>query len=131
MLPRSVRLTKEQFNSVMEKGRAYHSTLFMLRVVPASSPAVSPESVSGNVGKRTPLVTPTHIAASIPSKVSKKAVDRNRMRRKIYEAIKPFYKIVAPNHYVVVFGKSTALTVTQSQLEKDVRDIFVKAGLLR
>jgi ribonuclease P protein component len=110
MLPRSDRLSVEQFNTVMEKGRVINSSLFLLRTI--------------SVDER------TRISAVVPKKVAKTATARNYLRRKMYEAIKPFISEVAKNTHTIVFAKTGAGTVEFADLAKEIKNSFVKAKLL-
>lgn len=110
MLPRSQRLSVQQFDFVMEKGRAYHSTLFLLRVKKVGSS--------------------TRVSATVPNKVAKKATDRNYLRRKMYESIRLIYGNIVAGQHIIVFAKSAAVAASFEQLNKEMCSIFVKAGLL-
>jgi ribonuclease P protein component len=98
----------------MEKGRVCHSPLFLLRVRIIA-----------------PIEMQTRIATVVPVKVAKKAVLRNRLRRVMYEAIHPMYVNVKAGQHVIVFAKAAALKATFAEIEKEMKEIFVKAGLLR
>ena len=111
MLPRSQRLSTEQFNQVMKLERAYHSPLFLVRIA----------DVTGS----------TRVSAAVPVKVAKLAVIRNKFRKKIYEAVHPFMERIVQDRFVVIITKNTILTVTQKVIEKEIEDVFVKAKLLR
>ncbi len=100
----------------MEKGRAFHSTLFSLRT--CAMPTTEKDQ-------------PTRIAAVVPNKVGKKAVERTRMRRKMYEVVRVFVPNLKPNQLVIVFAKSPALVSATDLLKKEMKEIFVKAGLMR
>ncbi|MFA6315494.1 MAG: ribonuclease P protein component [Candidatus Paceibacterota bacterium] len=113
MLPRSQRLSVPQFNVVMKTGRVTHSSFFILR-------AYRDNGIEGS-----------RIAAVVPVKVAKTAVLRNRFRRKIYEAIGPLYPALLTNIHGIVFAKSDLLKAKTVDLEKDIRDLFVKGGLLK
>ena len=71
------------------------------------------------------------ISAVAPQKIFKKANQRNRVRRQIYEAIKPIYASIDSHVYAVVFAKSGVAEADFNVLEKDLNDIFVKAGILK
>jgi ribonuclease P protein component len=97
----------------MAKGKIAHSPLFTVRVMPAT----------GTIG--------LHIAAVAPQKAFKTAVARNRMKRVIYAAAAPF-TISTDKHLIVgIFAKATAIKATSAEVSKDIRDIFVKAGIVR
>ncbi len=110
MLPSSQRLSVGQFNSVMEKGRAYHSSLFLMRVGQSD-------------GK-------PRVSSVIPVKVAKKASMRNKYRRLIYDAVGPVFFRIKAEYHIVIFAKNTILKSTPDQLSKEILEIFVKAGLL-
>ena len=99
---------------VMQKGRAVHSTLFLLRVVD------SPDPGSKSV-----------ISAVAPSKIAKTAVLRNSTRRKMYEAIKDHVPLFKHGQLAVILAKQTALTVSVQEMKTDMKPLFVKAGLLK
>jgi len=112
MLSRSQRLSTKQFNVVMEKGRVAHSPLFLARILPLAG-------------------EPTRIAAVVPNKVSKTAAGRNSLRRKIYEAIRPFYPGMVSGFHLILFAKNTALNRSVAEIKADLQKFFVKAALLR
>ena len=111
MLPRSQRLSTEQFNHAMKIGRVYHSSLFLVRVVPVDEH--------------------TRVSATISSKIAKTAVLRNRIRRKIYEAVHLFMPTLAPGYHVAMIAKAPIFEATQKTIEISTKEVFVKAGLLR
>lgn len=96
----------------MEKGRVYHSSLFLLRVV------------TKDEGK-------ARFAAVAPVKIAKKATERNRIKRLIYEAISSLYKSLNQPVWVVVIAKVPALTAGLPIFSQEMKEIFVKARLLK
>ena len=112
MLPRSQRLSVEQFNQVMEKGRITHSPLFIVRSVTV------PDDDTG-------------VSAVAPQKIFKKATQRTKLRRQIYEAIQPIFDLIKPHTHAVVFAKNVTDKAEFESLEKEIKEIFVKAGLLK
>lgn len=111
MLPRSQRLSTEQLDSVMEKGRVTHSSLFLVRVL------------GGQKDIR--------IAAIASKKIAKTAVARNLIRRKTYNAVKTIKSKINPGLHIALFAKSVINTKKVTEIETDVQNLFVKAGLLR
>lgn len=73
----------------------------------------------------------TRIAAVTPQKVSKTAVVRNKVRRKTYEAVRSIKPSIIQGVHVAVFAKPAVLNATQVAIAADIKDLFVKAGLLR
>ena len=113
MLPSSQRLSVEQFNSVMEKGRVSHSSVFLMRSLKDAS-----------FGK-------PKISVVVPQKIAKTAVSRNRYRRKMYEAVQVIYPSLSDGFRAIVFAKSTILDLEFAVIAKEMKEIFVKSGLLK
>lgn len=111
MLPRSQRLSVEQFNSIIEKGRVAHSSLFLMRFV---------KDQAG-----------TRIAAAAPKKTAKTAVLRNKIKRQTYEAVGTLVENIVPGVHLVLLAKPTIITAKQTDIVGDLKTLFVKAGLLR
>lgn len=111
MLPSSQRLSVEQFNDVMKRGKVSHSPLFIIRTV----------KVDGK----------TAISAVAPQKIAKKAVERNKIRRIMYETIMPLMKSVVTGYNIVIIAKDTAVNAKFNDLLDGMKEIFVKAGLLK
>lgn len=95
----------------MEKGRAVHSPLFVMRW----------------------LKTEDHsrVSAVVPKKVLKTAAARNNLRRRMYESLKPFMELLLPGTHAIVFAKAGADEKEFAGLADETRNIFVKAGLLK
>lgn len=95
----------------MAKGKVSHSLFFLLRTL--------------IVGK------PTRVSVVVPQKIGKTAVIRNKLRRKVYEAVRPLFSLVAPDVYIIIFAKSSALSASFAELQREIRVAFVKAGVLK
>jgi len=119
MLRKSQRVTTQLFEECMKKGRVIHSPLFVVRIL--HDPTLSP----------TPATSPARIAAVAPVKIAKTSVARHRIRRRIYEAVRPHVLQIAPGNIILFLAKQPVITATLSELRQAVSDIFVKAGLLR
>jgi ribonuclease P protein component len=111
MISRSQRISVEQFDSVMEKGKIIHSSLFLVRVLGGQSDM--------------------RVAAVAPKKVAKIAVERNKIRRKIYEAVRKLKLESSSNFHILIFAKPTIMKSTQLEIDNDLKTLFVKGGLLR
>ena len=81
MLPKSRRIPREIFKSLSRSRNSFHSQNFLLRVAPSLE---------------------ARIAVSVPKKVSKKAVIRNKLRRRIYLAIRELFSTIKPGLYSVI-----------------------------
>lgn len=111
MLPKAHRLVTADFDAVMEKGRVTHSSLFVMRHL---------DSREGS-----------HFSAVVPQKVGKKAVIRSSMRRKMYDAMQHLKAENLKGIHAIVFAKSQAIEAEKDALLEDLKNLFVKAGLLR
>ena len=111
MLSRLQRLSTEQLLVVIEKGRVVHSPLFVLRVLPSTGA--------------------TRIAAIAPKKFAKTAVSRNKIRRSIYNAVRPIFPTINKSVHVAIFAKPEILKADSANIASGVKDVFVKAGLLK
>jgi len=96
----------------MEKGRVAHSPLFILRYIQN---------------------TPTHsrIAAIVPVKVVKTATGRNKIKRKIYEAVQKIYSHIIPGYTIAVLAKTTAINADSKNIEMDIKNLLIKAKISR
>jgi ribonuclease P protein component len=110
MLKSSNRLSVEQFNMIMEKGRTIHSPFFYLRFIK------EPDT--------------TQISATVSKKVAKLAVERNKIRRQMYGSIKKIIKHIQNGYKIIVFAKKTNFG-DSLELEKTLTELFVKAGILK
>lgn len=110
MLSRSRRLSTEQLDSVMKKGKISHSSLFLMRVF------------SGQ--------TDTRIAAIAPKKTIKMSTTRNAVRRKVYNATKTLIREIIPGTHIALFAKQATTNAKLVDIENNIKTLFVKAGLL-
>lgn len=95
----------------MEKGRVAHSSLFLMRYI------------GGQKDSR--------VAAVAPKKIIKTAVERNTIRRKIYEAAKDIKSKIKNDVHIALFAKNGIETKQIKDIENDLESLFVKAGILR
>ena len=112
MLNRSSRLTTKLFNEVMKNGKVVHSTFFIARI---------------QVG-----VPSLRVSSVAPVKIAKTAVLRNRTRRRIYSALRPVLAGVTSKANIILVAKPPLLQNDDiEEVREDIRNLFVKAGLLR
>ncbi len=97
----------------MEGGKSVHSPFLSLRFVKVA-----------NLGL-------ARVSAVAPQKIAKKAVERNRLRRLMYEALAPVYEGIAPDALIVVLIKAEAVGCKLPILKEKMKEVFVKAGLLK
>ncbi len=113
MLPKENRLVqKPDFERVKEKGEKFQSNLFGLLVYP-----------TGKEQSRFGFV--------ISTKLSKKAVRRNRAKRLLREQIKRLLSFIRPGFDIVFLGKKPLIEANLSKIEKETNRLFKKARLLK
>ena len=111
MLPRSQRLSGEQLNLVMEKGRVTHSPFFWLRLL----------KVEGS----------TRLAVVAPQKIVKTSVARHKIRRQMYDSMQGFFSLLPSGLSIVVCAKGSVMEAKSEDFGKEMKEIFVKSGLLK
>ncbi|HEX3099384.1 MAG TPA: ribonuclease P protein component [Patescibacteria group bacterium] len=100
MLSQKHRLSKSaDVKKTTARGRSFFNPFFVLKIVPGDEPAK--------------LTVITSV------KVSKRAVDRNRLKRIIREAVRPLISKFKPGNYAVLV-KSSALKITPTELREQV-----------
>ena len=124
MLPRERRLTSEIVDQVLLSGKLFHSPVFTLTAMKAPANAVKKTQKS-------------RFAAIAPKKFFKTAVERNKVRRRLYAAIdNTFISRVDGNHnnaafYCILMAKPAMLTLTKPQITAAATDLFVKSGIIK
>ncbi len=112
MLPTSHRLTKEQdFARVKKYGKPFFSSLFRVAVRPTKN-------------------TVNRFAVVVSTRINKKAVIRNRLRRQVREIIRQSLPALSSSYDVVVTARSNPTGISSHLLQKDLTSLFKKAKLL-
>ena len=111
MLSSSRRLTTSLFKEVMDKGKIFHSPIFILRLVKSHSLS--------------------RFSVSVSKKVAKNAVDRNKFRRRAYSAIDSLYQNILPGFHGVFIAKNSISKSSFVHMSLDIKNLFVKIGLLK
>ncbi len=112
MLPRRERISVQKFDLIMEKGRVVHSPLFLLRYIEEKDAKNS------------------RFSAVAPQKIAKKAVERNKYRRMIYDSIAPLISSTRPVSGILI-AKVGIKTAIRPNITSDLQNLFVKAGLIK
>lgn len=113
MLPRDRRIPSSFFRlKPEEKGRprTSHSPFLTARAY-RSHPAESAE----------PALDPTRLAVVVPKKVDRRAVGRNRLKRRIAEILRRELPRVRPGYRVIFLAKKAAAEADHQSLEEAVR----------
>ncbi|WP_066376890.1 ribonuclease P protein component [Anabaena sp. CA = ATCC 33047] len=102
-LPKAHRLkSRQDFQAVFREGIRRYSFHFTLRALKPSPSTASSEDTA------TKILPCTKMGISISTKVSKKAVVRNRIKRQIAAALHQLLPKIAPGWKLVVIVKPTA-----------------------
>ncbi len=114
MLAKSLRLTRKQLEEIIKGGKVTHSPLFTVRYT-----------------KDDKLFPKCGIATVASVKIAKTSVLRHRIRRIIYSATETFVSDIKPGYAIAIFAKSGIADMKSADLIKPLKEIFVKAGLMR
>lgn len=111
MLARSKRLTSSLFSKTLKEGIVFNTNYFIFYIL------------RGQKSFR--------ISVSVPKKVAKMAVQRNKIRRRIYSIIELFELRVLSLWNVVIVVKCGSDKLPFKILEEEIHRAFVKCEILR
>ncbi len=103
MVPTSARIARIDFPAILQSGKRFHTTNISAVVVSAATPRVS---------------------VVVSKKVAKRAVDRNRLRRRVYGVAERFIAEASLPYAVIFLLRPGALKVARQALAGEA------AGLL-
>lgn len=111
MLKRNQRISKKNdFNDIFKFGKNFSNNLLVLKVFPNGFDFC-------------------RFAAVVSLKISKKAVERNKMRRRIMEILRAREENIKKGFDLVFIGKTDLKKADFAQMEKSVEDLIKKSGL--
>ncbi len=133
-LPKANRLkSRKDFQAVFREGTRRHGSYFTLRALrPCSMKKPSLDTAQTHVKATNSVLFPVKIGISISTKVSKRAVIRNRLKRQISAALHKLLPQLSPGWRLVVVVKPTAAEskcVTQQFLQ-ELEQLLAKAEVL-
>lgn len=111
MLPKTQRLQKRLFSESFSHSKIHSSDILTLRY----------KAFSGLASK---------VSVVVSKKVAQKAVDRNSLKRKLYEITQKVLKNTKKPYVLMVFPKKGATTTSFNELEKDLTTLFIGAKIL-
>ena len=128
VLPASMRLRGHRcFDYLHRRGQRFHGALMVLRRVSARHSLLKHSSAAPISG---PVATTCRVAVVISNKVSKRAVVRNRLRRRLHDHLRARFEH-APEHaniWLLVSLKPGAVAEEHDLLEECDR-LLKEAGL--
>ena len=111
MLPKGKRLNTALFKKVIETGKIFHSEAFTIRSIKDKGPL--------------------RISVSVPKKIAKTAVMRNKIRRRVYSAISYFNYLSYEDMKIILIAKSSILKMNTNEMKPYIKEIFVNFGFLK
>lgn len=74
---------------------------------------------------------PSRFAFIVSTKIAREAVDRNRFKRTMSEAVRLSSRDIVPGFDCVFLAKTTIVKIPTSSVMKEVRDALIKSGLIK
>lgn len=112
MLPRAHRLTKEtDFKLLAQEGQSFYSPLFTIKILKAKD-------------------ADSRFGVVISAKVSKKAVVRNKIKRRITEIIRLALPKIKSGFDVMILVKTVVAEKNYQEIKEDIEKLFKKANIL-
>lgn len=111
MLPQNRRIKKEDIEQIIKKGRAYHTPLFYIKYLPNKEEK-------------------TAFAIIISSKVVKKAVLRNKIRRQIKSFLLNHLNKIKDGFNIVFIIKPDIKKVTGKELQNAIIESLIKNKII-
>ncbi len=111
MLPKKNRLTKKEGEFIFRKGKSYKEGFLLLKIIKKKEK------------------TPPAFAVIVPNKISKKAVERNRIKRKIREALRKNLPDIKEETRGILIALSDILGKDYWEIEKNIKKIIEISGI--
>jgi len=113
MLPAKYKIKKTTFPLLMRRGKIFHSPHLTLRAFKQEEPCKER----------------ARFAFVVSKKVAKKAVERNTLKRKGYDAVHNIIKKTKPCFLCAFFLKKNDIS-SRGELEKEINNLLKSAGVL-
>lgn len=118
MWPRRFRLKDHQaFPQIYSRGKRRSGSLMGVTYLPRVKLGSDP--------------VPSQLAVVVSKKVSRKAVQRNRVKRRIRSALHSLLPQIQPGYWIVISARGPILTATWDQICQEISRLLGKARLLR
>lgn len=119
MLPKKNRLTKgEDFDLVKREGETIKGKNLLLKYL--------------NLKSKNKKLTQrdSKIGIVVSTRVSKKATDRNRVKRQVRNSLFNILDKMQSGYKIVLLTRRSLLELSSSEIEKEVKNLFKKAGIV-
>lgn len=129
-LPKQYRLSdRKEFERVYRRGQRCGGQALLLRS--ANQPkTILPKLNSAKTGSLEPEPSPSRIAVVVSTKVHKRAVVRNRIRRQIQAAFQTILPQLKPGKLIVVTVKASAVECDYYKFLQQLEQLLIKAEAL-
>lgn len=114
MIPKEFRLKKNQIEYVLKKGVSATTNLFTARYLKF-------DTTKEKSNPKFAIITSV--------KFSKKATERNMIRRRLYESIRLNTPKILPL-YIVIIPKKRTLSVEYKEIDKEISNLFNKLTII-
>lgn len=111
MLPKSKRLSTKHVTALMAEGKSTHTPFFVLRANPTQGT--------------------NKFSVSVPKKVAKTAVERNKIRRQVFSILKKLETQIKTSFNIIIIVKINPKKLVFKNTVQEIKTTFVKSGLLK
>lgn len=111
MLPKKNRIDKKIFKEVFSRAKNFHGKLVSLKIA--------------QIEEENP-----RFAFVVPAKIAKKAVDRNKLKRRLRYIVAKILPSFKKNIAIMIFLKKGSEKLNFKELENEITAIFKKSGIL-
>lgn len=112
MLKRLYRVTKDkEFQAIYRRGRFQSTALFSINYLPGKK----------NVSR---------VGIVVSKKITKKATERNLIKRRIREVVQEIYPTIKNNYDIVISVKKPVMDANFDTIKTTIKDMFTKTGLI-
>jgi ribonuclease P protein component len=130
-LPKAYRLKHPRdFGTVYRRGIRHKTSHLTLRALRQPIASIVPPSEHPRPSSEVKLQSPSRIGVSISTKVSKRAVVRNRIKRQILAVFQQLLPHLSPNWDVVIVVHPQAIQCDYPQFLQELKQLLVEAKLL-
>ena len=119
-LPKVNRLKERRdFQLICQSGIRRYSPLMTLRAIKVQKAPLEQKSLS-----------PTRLGISVSLKVSKKAVNRNRIKRLIRVAFRELLPQIAPGWKILLIVRQEAVGCKYERFLRELKQLLLEAGII-
>jgi|SRR3989344_6203080 len=94
-----------------------------------SSLSIGKSVFGAHISLRYVFTSTKKFSVSVSKKVAKRAVDRNRIRRRVYSVLRDVKGDVKKSVFVMIMPKKECQTIKLEEIKSELMTLFKKAGL--